>query len=315
MTPEEKKSKAKNPLAPVKRLSFAANLADVPRSDEVKAPTYIEKGTAGFFRGRSSNRSDRGRTGMGWQERTARNAQLDANYRAALGASSSEGIAADANRTSIVREGMGNRTAKDIAQGRDRTDLKTTRIRTGALIANRNTMEAGMDRRQGSQQDFLSAEQEKKYGWLEGESEKERLARIQAIREGKAADMVGSGVFTDPRQVKDYMGDPEYDYEGGLGAVDNFNQATKGSEFQYVPPQFKSRMDLKRGVTESVEVSPEGVLNKSSGNIRRTVDEESIVNKYFDSATGTSKIPIDKLTGAEIDILIKKLKEKNLEEE
>lgn len=249
---------------------------------------------------------------MGWQERTARNAQMDANYRAALGYASSEGIAADTNLTSLAKEGMGNRTARDIAQRRNRTAIEGTRIRTGALITNREAMEAGMDRRQGSRQEFLSGEQEKKYGFLEGESEKERESRLQLYREQGAVSLASSGVLKEPQQVSDYMGDPQ-DYEidpGGLGAVDKFDTPTgKGVNFEHIPPIFGKETDEKFR-EKSVEVAPRGRFDPVKGIFEEYPKKQSIVEKHFDDATGTTKIPMENINDAELDELIETLKKK-----
>ena len=309
MTPEEKKKKAKPALAPSKRLSFAANLADAPESRGVREPTYFQKGTAGRHRGRSSNRSDRGRTGMGWQERIARNAQMDANYRAALGTSSAEAIEGSRSRTALTREGMSNRTVRDVARGRDETTIAATGMRTGALIANRRTMEAGLDRRQGKRQEFLGTQQENKFDFVGGENEKNRESRIQAIRESGAVDLAKSGVLEDPQQVRDYMESDEFS-DGGLGAVESFNKV-ESRDYQYVPPQFKTRTNLKEGIVESEEVSPERVFDKTRGAFRRHEKPgENITRKYFDDATGKTTIPMNELTDTELMDVIKKLREK-----
>jgi hypothetical protein len=330
MTPEEKKKKkARSPFDPViTQRDYPVNTPIESRAggkgalDTVKAPLFKRGSTrrvGGFVEAPGASPSTvpeapnyftkENAPTMGWQERIARNNQLDANYRAALGATSREGIATGTNRTSIIREGMGNITARDIASNRDEAYLKGAIARTRGALASRQLMEEGLDRRQTSRHEYLTGEQQSKFDFLEGESEKERLSRIQQIRERGAIDLVESGALDEPQQVRDYMRSDEFS-PGGLGEVESFRKPPT-RRYKYIAPTTKTRTDLKSGVVEPVTIDQGGVFDETSGNItREPIDDENILDKYFDNTTGAIKVPTDQIPRDELDILIKKLKER-----
>ena len=310
MLNKKKKAKAK---APLNTLSFAANLAE-PDSQGVAKPTYIEKGRAGRHRGRSSNRSDRGRECMGWQERRARNNSLDANYRTSLVNTSREGIAAGNRKSDAKLMGMRNRTAEGIAGLRSRTALTGVQMRNETRQGIRSSIEKGMGDRQTSRQTFLSKEGDKKREFVGDESVLNRQARIQQIRESSAPGLVTSGVLKDSEQVGDYYGDEFND--GGLQNVDDFG-VPSNAKHQYIKPTLVDETDIPSGKITQRILEPGRVFNETTGEFKDTGDapepwtddERSIVERYYDDATGKVTVPMGDLSDTEINALLKKFKE------
>lgn len=219
---------------------------------------------------------------MGWQERTARNKQLDENYRTGMRAQSSEGIAQKGNAA----------------------DIKRTQMGVDNSMALRKEIESGLDTRQEGRQTFLGNQQTAKFDQqdktlatsqdgamaLAGLKEKYQTKRDltlnnykkQAQNQAEAGDLLHSGRFANERQYKDYV-------EWGPSGVQGLNVQPPKS-FSRVAPKYGKRM--VKGREESFLQTPGG---------------------RFDKATGKTTYDVESMSLEEIDALMKQLENKKEE--
>lgn len=301
MTPEEKKKKqpvSRGALTPAK----------------VKAPIYDR--SPGLFRrdpGVQENMpeaspvyfSKENAPEMGWQARMARNRDLDANYRSALGHSSAEKIANEGTRRAITEKGMGTASLEKIAAGRQATDITRTGMINKNRLGVRSSIEAGLGARQAMGQTFARGERVAGQDFASEEGEKTFGRNMILNRETLAADLVKNKILTDSDQVSDFN-------EEGLGGVDDFS-VPKTTDYKHISSVTGEFTDLKRGVTESRELTPSRVFDAASGTYKEPAgaaggDRESLINKYYDSETGSLKIPMDEVPEEDISLLIEEIR-------
>ena len=217
---------------------------------------------------------------MGWQERIARNRDLDANYRNSLGLQTDRYTAGLQSSTSTKNTRIGVQGDRDtrnlIEQGlaarQKVAGSQASALQEGRISANREENEA--------QREFTTRSSDIAYSRDQADKSIASKNKERSRRTEEALRLISEGRITKDEQVKDYA-------TKGLGGVKGlrYGSASAPKNFKRIAPTYIKRLGA-RGEEVIEKVSPEGV---------------------FDPTTGASKYDLTKLTPEEKEAMLKRM--------
>lgn len=247
--------------------------------------------------------------GMGWQERMARNKDLDANYRKQLGNVSLENIAKERTRRALDTTRMSTESSERIAIGQRAGALERAELASRTQKDIRSAIEAGLGARQALGQKFTREEREAGQEFSATQAELNRDAGMQQIRSRSAATLAAGGIL-EPSQL------PEYERTGfeNLDPEQINKPVSTTSRFRLLPGQKTTELDVTKGTSKDI-VGPPYLIDTQSGTVtipdieggqqpNPFSDEQlSVLDKYWNPETGTWSKDISKASPSELAIL------------